>query len=243
MARPGRHGLNRRERAPSRRRGKVFAVLPTAADPRERGLRVRGDHVRRAGGRTTTPATSLFAASCLIFLAMLFDALDGSTARWANRTSEFGAQLDSLCDAISFGAAPAFLMLQFSVSYGYHPRLLWMVAALYVVCTVLRLARFNVETDEDEKDQGFSGLPSPAAAAVVASFPFMVFGPAVLTELGVRHAGGHGRVRARLGGGAGAPDRHVRGRGPDGHPVSATTATSWSAAAGTARRSSGLSSS
>ena len=58
-------------------------------------------------GRSYDLATSLFAASCLIFLAMVFDALDGSTARWANQTSEFGAQLDSLCDAISFGAAPA----------------------------------------------------------------------------------------------------------------------------------------
>ena len=122
------------------------------------------------------PAASLFAASCLIFLAMLFDAVDGSTARWANRTSEFGAQLDSLCDAISFGAAPAVLMLQCSLSYGYHPRLLWLIAALYVVCTVLRLARFNVETDEDNPHKFFSGLPSPAAAGTVASVPMMVFG-------------------------------------------------------------------
>ena len=128
------------------------------------------------------PATSLFTAACLIYLAMVFDAFDGSTARWANRTSEFGAQLDSLCDAISFGAAPAFLMIQFSVSYGYHPRLLWMVAAFYVVCTVLRLARFNIESDDDDKPRDFTGLPSPAAAAVVAAFPVMMFGPTVLAS-------------------------------------------------------------
>ncbi|HBL47170.1 MAG TPA: hypothetical protein DDZ90_27670 [Planctomycetaceae bacterium] len=67
----------------------------------------------------------LFVAAVLIFVAMLFDALDGSAARWANQTSEFGAQLDSLCDAISFGIAPAFLMhqmVQFRTQY--HPRLL-----------------------------------------------------------------------------------------------------------------------
>jgi len=121
-------------------------------------------------------------AASLIFLAMLFDLLDGSAARWAKQTSDFGAQLDSLCDAISFGVAPAFLMLQFvlyeyadgessSLAIAFHPRLLWVIAVLFVVCTVLRLARFNVETDEDNSHDYFSGLPSPAAAGTVASIP------------------------------------------------------------------------
>lgn len=164
------------------RRGKVFAVLPTALTL---GNAVCGfGAITFASGWTNHDApTSLFVAASLLYLAMVFDMFDGRTARWANRTSEFGAQLDSLCDAISFGAAPAFLMLQFSVSYGYHPRLLWMVAAFYVVCTVLRLARFNAEADDDrEKPKDFTGLPSPAAAAVVAAFPVMVFGPTVLTS-------------------------------------------------------------
>jgi CDP-diacylglycerol--serine O-phosphatidyltransferase len=133
----------------------------------------------------------LFVSAVLIFLAMLFDMLDGSVARWAKQTSEFGAQLDSLCDAVSFGVAPAFLMLRIvysmesattdanSLKFGthFHPfltywsRLLWVIAALYVLCAVLRLARFNVETDEDDSHNYFSGLPSPAAAATVASFP------------------------------------------------------------------------
>jgi CDP-diacylglycerol---serine O-phosphatidyltransferase len=153
----------------------VFAVLPT--------LLTLGNAVCGFGAITFAAqwwgpnlATSLFAASLLVFLAMLFDALDGSTARRLNKTSEFGAQLDSLCDAISFGAAPAFIMLQFALATGYHPRLLWLVAALYVVCTVLRLARFNVENDEDEEKGSFSGLPSPAAAGTIASFPVMAFG-------------------------------------------------------------------
>lgn len=157
------------------RREKLFAPLPT--------LLTLGNAACGFGAITfaakwsgSDSTTSLFTASCLIYLAMLFDALDGSAARWAKQTSEFGAQLDSLCDAISFGAAPAFLMLQFSLSRDYHPRLLWGIAAFYVWMAVLRLARFNVETDEDDSHAYFSGLPSPAAAGTVASFPIMVYG-------------------------------------------------------------------
>jgi CDP-diacylglycerol---serine O-phosphatidyltransferase len=148
----------------------------------------------------------LFLSAVLIFLAMLFDMLDGSVARWAKQTSEFGAQLDSLCDAISFGVAPAFLMLKivyaleatdpnglkfgthFHLYFTYWSRLLWVIAALYALCAVLRLARFNVETDEDDSHNYFSGLPSPAAAATVASFPI------ALNEL---------RLKAEIPGGAG----------------------------------------
>jgi CDP-diacylglycerol--serine O-phosphatidyltransferase len=159
----------------------MFAVLPTALTL---GNAVCGfgaiTFASKWGGFDT--ATSLFAAACLIYLAMVFDMLDGSTARWTNQTSEFGEQLDSLCDAVSFGAAPALLMIQFSQPFGYHPRLLWMVAALYVICTVLRLARYNVEPEDAEHPRSFTGLPSPAAAAVIASFPVMVFGPELLAD-------------------------------------------------------------
>ena len=157
------------------RREKLFAPLPT--------LLTLGNAACGFGAITfaarwsgSDSATSLFIASCLIYLSMVFDALDGSAARWTKQTSEFGAQLDSLCDAISFGAAPAFLMLQFSHSRDYHQRILWVIAVLYVFAAVLRLARFNVETDEDDSHAFFSGLPSPAAAGTVASFPIMVFG-------------------------------------------------------------------
>lgn len=156
------------------RREKLFAVLPTMLTLGNAacGFGAITFAAKWSGG---DPALSLFIASCLIYLAMLFDAFDGSAARLTNQTSEFGAQLDSLCDAISFGAAPAFLMLQFSQSRDFHPRFLWLIAALYVACAVLRLARFNVETDEDDAHDSFSGLPSPAAAGTVASFPLMVF--------------------------------------------------------------------
>jgi CDP-diacylglycerol---serine O-phosphatidyltransferase len=129
-------------------------------------------------------------ASNLIFLAMLFDVLDGSAARLTNQTSEFGAQLDSLCDVISFGVAPAFLMLKLThpnnrlmnsvveapFQFEHWPRFLLAFATLYVLCTVLRLARFNTETDEDDSHEGFSGLPSPAAAGVIASMPIGIMG-------------------------------------------------------------------
>jgi CDP-diacylglycerol--serine O-phosphatidyltransferase len=128
----------------------------------------------------------LLTAAQLIFLAMLFDMLDGSAARLTNQTSEFGAQLDSLCDAISFGVAPAFILLQLVhpdhhlmdtiaiAPFSYHPRFLWAIAVLFVMCAILRLARFNVESDEEDSHEHFSGLPSPAAAGVVASFPIGV---------------------------------------------------------------------
>ncbi len=125
----------------------------------------------------------LFASAGLIFLAMVFDVLDGSVARLTKQTSEFGAQLDSLCDAISFGVAPAFLMLTMMhpkhklvetiapLPFEYPPRLLWAIAVMFMVCAVLRLARFNSETDEQSSHESFDGLPTPAAAGVVASFP------------------------------------------------------------------------
>src|SRR5438309_1207207 len=90
------------------------------------------------------------AAAYLIFIAMVFDALDGRLARFARHTTDFGGQLDSLADVISFGAAPAFLALQVFKFDGpqYAPlpvtRLVWAVGALYMSCAAIRLARFNV---------------------------------------------------------------------------------------------------
>lgn len=176
------------------RRQKVFAVLPT--------LLTLGNAVCGFGAITVLarvgPSSSIeqanyfaeqmFMASQLIFLAMLFDALDGSAARLTNQTSDFGAQLDSLCDSISFGLAPAFMMLKLThpdnnlidssmrAPFEFPARVLWPIAALFMVCALLRLARFNVETDEEDNHEGFSGLPSPAAAGVVASFPIGLIG-------------------------------------------------------------------
>ena len=111
---------------------------------------------------------------------MVFDALDGRLARFARHTTDFGGQLDSLADAVSFGAAPAFLALQ--VFKHYHAddiapvvsRLIWAVGALYFSCALIRLARFNVSNEHGEQHHfSFLGLPSPGAGGAVAAFILM----------------------------------------------------------------------
>jgi CDP-diacylglycerol--serine O-phosphatidyltransferase len=114
-------------------------------------------------------------AAYLIFAAMFFDAIDGRLARFTRHTTDFGGQLDSLADAISFGVAPALLMMQLlKLSTGMVPfalsRAIWAVGAIYMCCAVIRLARFNVSNQHGEQHHfSFLGLPSPAAAGVVAS--------------------------------------------------------------------------
>jgi CDP-diacylglycerol---serine O-phosphatidyltransferase len=124
--------------------------------------------------------TTYFAlAGYMILLAMVADMLDGRVARKVKSTSSFGGQLDSLCDVVSFGVAPAFLMLKVleqhleSIGYGdgsFLHRSVWVAAAAYMSCAAIRLARFNVENEEDESaHMSFVGLPSPAAAGVIVS--------------------------------------------------------------------------
>ena len=119
-------------------------------------------------------------AAYFIILAMVFDALDGRLARFARATSDFGGQLDSLADAISFGLAPAFLMNRIVVeglSDSLAPvglidllKAVWVCGAIYMGCALIRLARFNVENvHEEEAHMSFKGLPSPAAAGAVVS--------------------------------------------------------------------------
>lgn len=118
-------------------------------------------------------------AGYMVLLAMFADMLDGRLARMSQSTSSFGGQLDSLCDLISFGVAPAFLMLQLTeaklvaagiLSGGFLHRFIWLAALAYISCTAIRLARFNVENDENEAaHMSFAGLPSPAAAGVIIS--------------------------------------------------------------------------
>jgi CDP-diacylglycerol--serine O-phosphatidyltransferase len=121
-------------------------------------------------------------AGYLIFFAMIADVLDGRVARLSKTTSSFGGQLDSLSDVISFGVAPAFLMLKVVEVHLRHlqiespglamivGRFVFLIAILYVICAVIRLARFNVENEEDESaHMNFSGIPSPAAAGTIVS--------------------------------------------------------------------------
>jgi CDP-diacylglycerol--serine O-phosphatidyltransferase len=122
-------------------------------------------------------------AGYMIIIAMIADMLDGRIARMSQTTSSFGGQLDSLCDMISFGVAPAFLVLKvmsfklvalvdptMPAQEGFLSRFIWLAAAIYVACSAIRLARFNVENEEDETSHmSFIGLPTPAAAGVLAS--------------------------------------------------------------------------
>ncbi len=127
---------------------------------------------------TTDPTdwTNCMISACLILLAMVFDALDGQVARLARSDSEFGAQLDSLCDVVSFGVAPAFLLVKICPNFTYlHREQVWLIAAAFVACAALRLARFSVETTEEDDHMVFRGLPSPAAAGTVASFAIMFY--------------------------------------------------------------------
>jgi len=122
------------------------------------------------------PTHNVMLSGWLIFLAMLFDALDGHIARLSKGTSDFGAQLDSLSDLVTFGVAPAFLLVKMCPRFTYlHHDWAWVIAASYVICAALRLARFTVETGDDEDHFHFSGLPSPAAAASIAGFAIMFY--------------------------------------------------------------------
>jgi CDP-diacylglycerol--serine O-phosphatidyltransferase len=150
---------------------------------------------RGIGNEMPTVFASNYAiAGYFIFLAMVFDMFDGFVARLTGSASDFGAELDSLADMVSFGLAPAFLSIHLigSLMGMTNPlspvgreflaglpgpfsddmwrRLFWVIAAVYVSCTALRLARFNVINKHDVlSHMSFRGMPSPGAAAVVAA--------------------------------------------------------------------------
>jgi CDP-diacylglycerol--serine O-phosphatidyltransferase len=105
------------------------------------------------------------AASMLVIAAMLLDGLDGRVARALNAQSEFGKELDSLSDVISFGVAPAFVMYV-AAFQELSPALGWIVTAIFPICGALRLARFNVS---DGLPGYFLGLPIPAAGGVLCT--------------------------------------------------------------------------
>lgn len=178
---PGRRWPFRRSARP--RKIRSVALLPTLITL---GNGVCGViAVLRIGmGLSENDPKYFYSAAWLILAAMIFDALDGFVARLTKTTSGFGAQLDSLCDLVTFGVAPAFLV--FAVSRqtlhisAAHPweRPVLAVCVLYAMCALIRLARFTVETTPDESShREFAGLPSPAAAGVVASavLPVKVF--------------------------------------------------------------------
>jgi CDP-diacylglycerol--serine O-phosphatidyltransferase len=114
-----------------------------------------------------------------VFCAMVLDSLDGRVARMTNTQSAFGEQMDSLSDMVSFGAAPALIAYEWGLKG--LGRWGWIAAFVYCACAALRLARFNVNTTVVDK-RYFQGLPSPAAAALVTGFIW------IMTELEVAGA-------------------------------------------------------
>ncbi len=129
-----------------------------------------------------------------IFLAMIFDGLDGRIARLTNTQSAFGAEYDSLSDMVSFGLAPALVIYEWSLhSLG---KLGWLAAFIYTAAAALRLARFNTQLAQADK-RYFQGLASPAAAAIIAglvwvgsdyhftgvNMNYIAFGMTILTGL------------------------------------------------------------
>ncbi len=136
-----------------------FSAILTALDA------YYGSH----SGDTTQTFTQ---AAILVFVAMIFDGLDGRVARMTGSSSAFGEQYDSLSDLISFGIAPALIIYLWALKESHFNiigGLSWFVAYLYLACAALRLARFNVQIGSVDK-RFFVGMPSPTAAAIVVGF-------------------------------------------------------------------------
>ena len=180
---------SRRRRERFRRRAKAVAVLPSLVTL---GNLIAGFaaiyFASKPFEETEAGAlgwSSLTWAGMLIFFGMFFDAVDGYVARLTRSTSDLGAQLDSLADVVTFGVAPAYMTLQLVSKYYLErgdvvinpahddafARVFWAIAAIYVCCTALRLARFNAEVVSPSVDEHlvFRGLPSPGAAGCVVS--------------------------------------------------------------------------
>lgn len=131
--------------------------------------------------------TGLTLAGILVFVGMFFDGIDGSIARLTRSSSTLGAQLDSLCDMLTFGVAPAFMALRLVIGHFEETgaeawvigpeadsvlgKIVWAIAAVYVCCACMRLARFNVESGLSQVNDHrlFRGLPTPGAAGAVAA--------------------------------------------------------------------------
>ena len=117
--------------------------------------------------------------AALVFFAMICDLFDGKVARMTGTDGAFGAELDSLADVVSFGVAPAMLLhrlvLGESGVWGDGERLIWLVSVVYAVFTAIRLARYNVESEEGGGGTMFKGLPAQAAAVLCSWILFTDF--------------------------------------------------------------------
>jgi CDP-diacylglycerol---serine O-phosphatidyltransferase len=112
-------------------------------------------------------------AAVAVFVGMVLDILDGKVARLTKTTTQFGVEFDSLADVVSFCVAPAFML--YSLALERFGRVAWLGAFLFVICGALRLARFNVYQGVTDR-RYFVGLPTPAAAGIVASTALLLEG-------------------------------------------------------------------
>ncbi len=130
--------------------------------------------------QTQTPEMLYEQAVWFILAGVIFDSLDGRLARLGGRESLFGKEFDSIADTVSFGMAPAlmvfFLILSPTASFPFYRNIGWIVSFIYLLCVAVRLARFNVLThplieksSPETQSETFAGLPSPAAAGMIAS--------------------------------------------------------------------------
>jgi CDP-diacylglycerol--serine O-phosphatidyltransferase len=136
--------------------------------------------------------TARYEASVFFILAAcLFDLLDGRLARLGGKESSFGREFDSLADVVSFGVAPALLLFNI-VLYEIPHRVGWIIAAFYLVCGALRLARFNVAAAVSNSggSKEFTGFPIPAAAGLISSITLLLLN---LYERQIDFQQGHGR--------------------------------------------------
>ncbi len=146
---------------------------PAPLPPRRRGIYVLPNAITLAALFSAfygiiMASNGRFELACIaIFVAAVLDSLDGRVARMTNSQSAFGEQMDSLSDMVAFGAAPALIVYQWALQD--LGRLGWIPAFVYIAGAALRLARFNVNIGVVDK-RFFQGLPSPAAAAIVMSF-------------------------------------------------------------------------
>lgn len=150
---------------------------PIMPDPRRRGIYLLPNSLTTAalfaGFYAIVQAMNLRFeyAAIAIFVAMVLDGLDGRVARMTNTQSAFGAEYDSLSDMVSFGVAPALVVYEWSLrGLG---KLGWIAAFIYCVGAALRLARFNTNMGATDK-RYFQGLPSPAAAALIAGLVWVL---------------------------------------------------------------------
>jgi len=159
------------------RRTQLDVGLPMAVPQRNRGIYLLPNAFTTAalfcGFYAIVMAMNqqFFNAGIAIFSAMVLDAIDGRVARLTNTQSEFGAQYDSLSDMVSFGAAPALIVYEWSLRG--MGKLGWLAAFVYCAGAALRLARFNTNIAVVDK-RFFQGLPSPAAAALVVGFIWLM---------------------------------------------------------------------